>query len=160
MISTAEFSSDDLYRYDLLRRWDAKKKLCVFILLNPSTADAMKNDPTVSRCQRRAQMWGYGGLRVLNIFAYRSTDPMKLYTLRDPVGFYNDGKIMLVCRKRETGLVVCGWGMHGAHLDRGVQVLDLIRRNGRIPHALKINSDGSPQHPLYLSYKLKPEPMR
>lgn len=154
MISTAQFSTDRVYRYDLLRKWNQGNSICTFVLLNPSTADEFTNDPTVARCQKRAQMLGFDGVRVLNVFAYRSTDPKKLREVSDPIGAENDGVISFIMGKRETKLVICGWGMHAG--DRGRRVLELIRNSGKPPHALGLNSDGSPQHPLYLSYAIKP----
>lgn len=92
----------------------------------------------------------------MNIFAWRSTDPGVLYQVADPVGKENDFAIAQAAA--ESALVVCGWGMHGALRDRGEQVLGLIRRAGKVPHALRINANGTPEHPLYLSYKLQPKP--
>ena len=84
----------------------------VFLMLNPSTADAIDNDPTVERCLRRALKMGFGGLMVCNTFAYRSTDPEKLYEVEDPVGPENDQ--IILARARSAGMVICGWGTHGA----------------------------------------------
>jgi len=158
MVLGAAFSPDRKYRWSLHRIWQSAAPLVCYVLLNPSTADESKNDPTVERCQVRALNAGFGGLLVVNIFAWRSTDPAELYQVADPVGApYNDSVIINSVRKSE--LVVCGWGMHGALQDRGKQVLELIRSAGKVPHALRINSDGSPEHPLYLSYKLQPQPI-
>ena len=154
---SAEFSPDRKYRWSLHRIWQPAAPLVCYVLLNPSTADEMVNDPTVSRCQTRALNAGFGGLLVVNIFAWRSTDPDVLYKVADPVGADNDAAILTAARN--STLVVCGWGKHGALRDRGGEVLGLIRRVGKVPHALRINSDGSPEHPLYLSYKLQPKPM-
>lgn len=148
---------DRKYRWTLDRIWQPAAPLVCYVLLNPSTADEIKNDPTVSRCQARAINAGFGGLLVVNIFAWRSTDPRELYQVADPVGEFNDTAILGAARKSQ--LVVCGWGKHGALQDRGERVLELIRKAGKVPHALRINSDGSPEHPLYLSYKLQPRPI-
>jgi hypothetical protein len=128
------------------------------VLLNPSTADETTNDPTVSRCQVRALNAGFGGLLVVNIFAWRATDPAALYQVTDPVGGLDNDFAILAAAKKSK-LVVCGWGKHGALQDRGNKVLELIRSAGRVPHALRVNADGSPEHPLYLSYKLQPQPL-
>lgn len=153
----ATFSPDRRYRWSLYRIWQPRAPLVCYVLLNPSTADETRNDPTVARCQVRALNAGYGGLLVVNIFAWRSTNPAELYQVADPVGVANDRAILTAVRKSE--LVVCGWGKHGALLDRGKKVVELIRSTGRVPHALRINSDGSPEHPLYLSYELEPQPL-
>lgn len=157
MKTAASFSTDRRYRWTLDRIWQPAAPLVCYVLLNPSTADEIKNDPTVSRCQTRAINAGYGGLLVVNIFAWRSTDTAELYLVADPVGEFNDAAILNAARVAK--LVVCGWGKHGALQDRGKKVLELIRQAGKVPHALRINSDGSPEHPLYLSYKLQPKPI-
>jgi hypothetical protein len=155
--TAASFSLDRKYRWTLDRIWQPAAPLVCYVLLNPSTADETKNDPTVSRCQTRALNAGFGGLLVVNIFAWRSTDPAELYRIADPVGDFNDTAILGAARKSQ--LVVCGWGKHGALHDRGEKVLELIRKAGKVPHALRINSDGNPGHPLYLAYKLQPKPI-
>ncbi|NNM65029.1 MAG: DUF1643 domain-containing protein [Burkholderiales bacterium] len=155
--SGAVFSPCRQYRYVLWRSWEPAKPACMFLMLNPSTADAVDNDATVERCQRRAQMMGYGALVVGNIFAYRSTDPDKLYELEDPVGPDNDRSILE--RAAAAGIVICGWGTHGALRRRGDAVLRMLREAGITPHALRINADGSPRHPLYVGYEIRPVPM-
>ena len=142
----ARFSADRRYRYVLWRIWDESRPTALFIMLNPSIANENNNDPTVERCQRRAQIIGYGGLTVCNLFAFCSTNPRMLYEVNDPVGSDNDRALLE--RARTAGLVVCGWGTNGALKGRGPAVLAMLRANGITPHALKINSDGSPQHPL------------
>jgi hypothetical protein len=156
--SGADFSTDRRYRYRLYRIWDETKPAAVFVMLNPSTADEIENDPTIERCQQRAMMMGYGGIVAVNIFAWRSTDPKKLYGLPDPVGPDNDRYIREAAM--DAGVVVCGWGKHGNLFNRGLDVLCLLREAGVTPHALKVNGDGTPAHPLYLSYKLLPTPMK
>lgn len=161
MIAETVFSPDRAYRYVLVRRWPMNAgapRICGYIMLNPSTADEVKNDPTVERCERRARREGYDGLCVLNLFAYRSTDPKTLYELGDPVGPDNDAHI--IERAKACTLVVCGWGTHGALRDRGHHVLDLLHANGVEPHALAFNGNGSPRHPLYVPYDRKPVSMR
>jgi hypothetical protein len=128
-------------------------------MLNPSTADAINNDPTIERCQRRAMMNGYGGIIIANIFAYRSTDPRELKKVKNPVGLHNDLMILRAFSDCET--VICGWGKHGSLWGRGEEVLRILTErlgNNRI-RALKINKDGSPAHPLYIGYDVKPIPI-
>lgn len=105
----AVFSPCEQYRYKLWRIWDKSIPPMVFVMLNPSTADELQNDPTVERCERRARSMGFGGLRVANIFAWRDTDPTALYALNDPVGPDNDAAIQESVLG--AGLVVCAWGV-------------------------------------------------
>lgn len=155
-LSGARFSPCEKYRYALWRRWN-DHPYALFLMLNPSTADEIDNDPTVERCQRRAARMGYGGLWVANIFAYRSTDPAALYSIPDPVGPENDQAILDAARN--AGIVICGWGTHGNHLDRGEKVLALLRDAGVKAHCLQLNADGTPRHPLYVGYDALPAAM-
>lgn len=154
MNKSALFDYHRTYRWHLWREWDKKLRTVCFIMLNPSTADENKNDPTVERCQRRAVQMGFGSMSVLNIFAFRSTNPAVLYTATDPVGRENDRIIRL--KAKEAAMVVCGWGNHGQLNKRGEQVLAMLREIGVTPHALKLTSIGIPWHPLYLPYTLLP----
>lgn len=151
--SGATFSDCKLYRYKLWRIW-GEQPTAVFIMLNPSTADEVDNDPTVERCERRARAMGYGGLRVVNIFALRSTDPRTLYSHKDPIGRENDRAILDAVK--DAGIIVCAWGGHGNLLQRGAKVLRLLLSSGITPHYLKLNKDGTPTHPLYVGYVEKP----
>lgn len=154
--SGAIFSSCRQYRFTLWRRWDYSRAPVAFIMLNPSTADEVKNDPTVERCERRARAMGAGGVTVLNVFALRSTDPKALYSHADPVGPGNDAAIVMACS--EASMVICAWGGHGRYLDRGRKVIELLETNGIKPYCLHINSDGTPKHPLYVGYAVAPIP--
>lgn len=126
-------------------------------MLNPSKADEVQNDPTVERCQRRAVMMGFGRLEVVNAFALRSTDPALLYQTDDPIGPDNNAAIFDAVSG--AGLVVCAWGKRAALNGRGLEVMRLIQSAGAVPHALRINKDGSPAHPLYIGYKVQPVPL-
>lgn len=159
--SVVDFSDDELYRYSLSRSWrsDSIRRL-YFIMLNPSTADERVNDATIERCQRRAVRGGYCGLTVLNLFAFRATDPAVMRKAADPVGADNDSVIRnaLAFAHSGSGEIVCGWGTHGTFKDRDKQVLALFKEYGIKPLALKISKDGHPCHPLYLSNDLTPQP--
>jgi hypothetical protein len=155
-ISGATFSPCDRYRYTLWRTWDKPKGLCMFLMLNPSTADESANDPTVERCQRYAHSWGYGGLIVCNLFALRATDPGVMLTDSEPVGPDNNAAI-LECAGR-SDIVVCAWGNHGSHQDRARYVADMLQIEGHKLHSLVVTSNGHPGHPLYLRKSLKPSP--
>lgn len=156
----AVFSSCRKYRYRLSQIWDESKPPLTWLMLNPSTADEVKNDPTVERCERRARMWGYGGSVVFNIFAFRATDPKDMRAQNDPVGPENDMWIRKIAKQSGEFDVVAGWGEHGAHMERGQAVLDIFKQeSGRIS-ALKINASGHPAHPLYIAYKSEPFPIK
>jgi hypothetical protein len=155
----ATFSPCGLYRYDLWRTW-GDGPVGLWIMLNPSTADATANDPTVERCERRSRAWGWGGFHVVNLFALRSTDPAALYSHPDPIGPENNAHILRTARATPAGLVICAWGSHGKHLERASEVVLNLRVAGVSLRCLKQNQDGSPAHPLYLPYSLAPQPLR
>jgi hypothetical protein len=157
MKSSVYFSRDKKYRYCLTRSWETYGRRLLFCMLNPSTADEFKNDPTVERCQNRAMAMGFGQLVVVNIFALRSTDPKALYKAEDPYGTENMRIIIESALSSE--MVICGWGKHGSLHNHGKFVLQKLCNHGIIPHALKLNKDGSPAHPLYIGYDVKPFPI-
>lgn len=121
--------------------------------LNPSTADARQTDPTIRRCIGFARDWGYGGLVVTNLFAFRATYPADLKASRDPVGPRNDAWIRRMAGQVET--IVAAWGNDGTWVGRSAQVQRMLR--GRL-HCLRINAGGEPAHPLYLPARLAPRP--
>ena len=149
----AVFSPCRRWRYALWRIWNSEHPLLHFMMLNPSTADENANDPTVERCERRAREWGYGGLIVTNIFAWRSTDPRALLEVDDPIGPENDAVILrAIFLALDT---VCAWGVHGRA--RGRELVDGPLRMCHL-HALGFTADGTPRHPLYLPYESEPVP--
>lgn len=150
----AIFSPCGTYRYLLQRFWHARLESLCMVMLNPSTADAEKDDPTVARCVERARRLGFGSLEVVNIFALRSTDPKALYRHEDPVGPENDEQIVISART--CNMTICAWGTHGALRERGKRVLQLLRHAGVKPYALRVSAKGHPCHPLYLPYSLQP----
>jgi hypothetical protein len=127
--SVAVYSDCERYRYSLTRVWNDAGSRALFIMLNPSTATEVQNDPTVERCERRARALGFGAFRVLNIFAWRATDPRDMRAAADPVGPENDSAILDSLPWADS--VVCAWGTHGAHLGRGLQVEAASARNRR-----------------------------
>ena len=155
--SGARFSVCRTYRYRLWRRW-GDQPLAAFCMLNPSTADERVNDPTVERCERRARAMGFGGLQVVNLFGLRSTDPRALRRAADPIGPSNDEAILEACLG--AGIVICAWGAHGKLMHRAERVRELLRCYGVQTHALALNQDGSPKHPLYVGYDVQPTPWR
>lgn len=152
--SGATFSPCRRWRYLLWRRWDASKPAANFLMLNPSTADELKLDPTCARARDYAERWGYGALVVTNVFGWRATDPAAMKAVQDPVGPENDAAIVRAAR--EAALVVCAWGNHGAHLQRAARVVALLKGAGVRLYALRVNGSGEPAHPLYLPGALQP----
>ena len=151
--SGAEFSICRKWRYLLWRRW-ARGPVANFLMLNPSTADEVKLDPSCTRARVYAGRWGYGALVVTNLFGWRATDPENMKAVRDPVGRGNDAAILAAANA--AGVVVCAWGNHGLHRARSAHVVDLLRRAGVALHALRVNGCGEPAHPLYLPASLEP----
>lgn len=152
----AIFSEDRVYRYLLWRRG---QRPSVFIMLNPSTADELKDDPTIRRCRGYSRDWGFDGTVIANAFALRDTNPEGLYQVADPVGPDND-RYILQAASLAVGPIVCAWGKHGKLHGRGAAVLKLLRDAGYKPQAFGFNNDGSPKHPLYLKADLQLQEMR
>jgi len=143
----AILSRNRIYRYVLWREWDSSKATCVFIGLNPSTADETLDDPTLRRCVNFAKSWGYGKYVMVNLFAYRATKPQDLIKHDKPVGYKNNYYIKKQCQNAER--VVVAWGNQGNLLKRDKQVLKLLK--GIPLKCFKITSKGQPAHPLYQS---------
>ena len=152
--STAIYSDCEKYRYALTRTWEPAGKRALFVMLNPSTATEVQNDPTVERCERRARALGFGAFRVTNIFAWRDTDPRKMRAAKDPIGPANDETILKGADWADT--VIAAWGTHGAHRDRGVQVEAMLRQTPNALYSLGLTKDGHPKHPLYIAYTQQP----
>ncbi len=152
--SLAIYSDCEKYRYALTRIWQPEGRKVLFVMLNPSTATEMQNDPTVERCERRSRALGYGAFRVCNIFAWRATDPRNMRAQEDPVGPQNDQVIAEGCDWADD--IVCAWGTHGAHRDRGPEVETLMRATGLPLAHLGLSKAGHPKHPLYIGYAVQP----
>jgi hypothetical protein len=150
---TAEFSPCRTWRYSLSRIWQSKKPYSLFIGLNPSTADELQDDPTITRCMRFAHGWGYGGVVMVNLFAFRATFPHEMKAAADPIGPENDRYIL--SSAKDSSLIVAAWGVHGDHLGRARALMDILRAF-RL-HCLGTTKDGFPKHPLYLPKTCKPE---
>jgi hypothetical protein len=154
--STAVYSDCEKYRYSLDRVWDTTAKRVMFVMLNPSKATEVQNDPTVERCERRARALGYGGFCVTNIFAWRATDPRDMRAAVDPVGPENDD--VLLRNTDWADHIIAAWGTHGAHLDRGIAVASMLRQQPKALFHLGLSKAGHPKHPLYLPYSQHPIP--
>ena len=150
---SASVSSCGMYRYKLARVWDPSKPAIGWIMLNPSIADALTDDPTVRRCMGFAREWDYGGIEIRNLFAFRATNPDEMRKIVfDPIGPDNDAAILELAR---LPLVVVAWGVHGR--DRARAVYQLLTENGITVHCLQRTKDGSPKHPLFANGQLLPK---
>lgn len=160
VVRDAVFSEDRRFRYALSRQWgNPTLTRCCFIMLNPSTADAHADDPTIRRCVGFAQAWGHDALDVVNLFAFRATSPHVLRQREavDAVGVCNDAYIL--DRARVADLVVCAWGEYGTFGRRDTFVTSMLRRNGiRLRHLgmTRAGFEPQPRHPLYLKRTLVP----
>ena len=143
----AIFDINGRYRYSLWRAWSNDTLRIAFVLLNPSTADEQRNDPTIRRCMGFARAWNFGSMEVVNLFAYRATDYRELFKANDPIGEENNRFLMQAVERCST--VVVGWGTRGTLLARDLQVLSLIAGRKDV-HCLGITKDGQPRHPLYV----------
>lgn len=157
MTNICEFSPCRKWRYTLWRKWDEgffeePKGYMMVIGLNPSTADETKDDPTIRRCIAFAKQWGYNGLCMTNIFAWRDTKPEDMRKAEDPIGPANNH--WLVECAQNADLIVAAWGKHGTYLNRSKQVVELMPKGKLV--CLKKNEDGSPQHPLYIPSNIVP----
>lgn len=153
--SIAVYSDCERYRYLLTRIWEPEGRQALFIMLNPSTATEVQNDPTVERCERRARALGFGGFRVANIFAWRDTDPKNMRAADAPVGAQNDAQIVESCDWADQ--IIAAWGAHGDHLGRGAAMETILRKTGRPVFHLGLTKAGHPKHPLYISYAQQPQ---
>lgn len=149
----AEFSRCRKYRYTLWRRWDFESELnqCMFIGLNPSTADETNNDPTVRRCIRFAKDWGFTGLLMMNAYGFRATDPKVMKAEPKPVGPGNDKAFARWGPK--VGLIIAAWGTHCTE-DREQNICNVLNRQ---VNCLGRTKAGRPKHPLYLRADTKPQ---
>jgi len=156
-MQSASFS--DCYKY----RWTLTRCLTVgaanyrhipyvaYIGLNPSTADAINDDPTMRRLRHFTRKAGYAKFIMLNLFAFRATIPKDMKAAEDPIGCGNTGTILSVTAESETcAMTVACWGTHGSFMNRGGEVTDLLQRHGVELRCFGRNADGSPKHPLYL----------
>lgn len=147
--STAVMSPCGLYRYRLSRIWNETAYTLPFVMLNPSTADASLDDPTIRRCIGFARREGYGGIEVANLYAFRATSPDDLWKAADPYGPENDQHLSDVARAA-TGYgvpIVCAWGIHGGRNNRPIVLMQQV---GALLKCLGRTKDGYPRHPLYV----------
>ena len=143
------------YRYQLWRTWDPDRPVLCWIMLNPSTAVEVQDDPTVRRCVQWGRNLGFGGIVVVNLFAWRTSYPAELARVPDPVGSGNDAAILTAART--AGMVLCAWGNNGSLRGRSREVRVLLADAEIACHALRVGKTGEPAHPLYLGYDLQPQ---
>lgn len=146
MKMSAKTAAEGLYRYCLTRTWSDRLPCIGFVMLNPSTADATKDDPTIRRCVNFARTWGYGGIEVGNLFAYRTSDPKVLRRVSDPIGSENDFYLLQIQQRVEK--IVVAWGNSGSWQQRDRSILRLLSRS-QILYCLGVTLAGQPRHPLY-----------
>ena len=147
--SDARFSACRRYRYALWRRWDDGETV-LFVMLNPSRADARRDDPTIRRCIGFARSWGFGALAVGNLFALRTPSPRELARSNAPIGNANDRWLRRL--QHDAALVLAAWGNHGRLLGRA----DAVRPTLSDPHTLGLTRCGHPRHPLYVAGRTVP----
>lgn len=152
--SDAWLDPTERYRYTLSRIWDEATLPVLWIMLNPSTADAERDDPTIRKCMAFSRSWGAGGIVVVNLFAWRATKPGELRRVEDPVGPENNEALVRAAHPGQSKLVIAAWGRGGWLHGRHGFVPDLI---GRQLHCLGLTKQGFPKHPLYVSGDTKPQ---
>lgn len=158
MRKAATISSDGKYRYRLSRHWSDEPEV-TFVMLNPSTADAERDDATIRKCVGFAKRWEMGGIYVGNLFAVRATNPEDMKQASDPVGSENYDHLSWMCERAEKngGLVVCAWGTHGAYLQQDQTFIGWCQLSWAItPMVLRKTAAGHPGHPLYIPYEQMP----
>lgn len=144
--SGAVFDRSGVYRYWLWREWEVTLPRLSFVMLNPSTADADRNDPTIRRCIQFAHSWGYGAVDVVNLFAFRATQPQILRQVKAPIGRENNRHLQAVCDRADA--IVLAWGNWGTLYERDRAVLNLL--GGQNLFCLGVTRSNQPRHPLYV----------
>ena len=153
MYADAELSEDLAYRYSLTRVWDDQLPRLCFVMLNPSTADHTKDDPTIRVCIGRAKILGFGSLVVVNLFAYRATYPKELYKLNRLEAIGNRNNLHIMKHLTESDTTIVAWGMHGSLYDRDRDFWELCEDK---VYCLGMTGNNQPRHPLRISYNIKP----
>ncbi|MET3576097.1 DUF1643 domain-containing protein [Bhargavaea ullalensis] len=145
---TVMFDSTERHRYRLNVIWDVLKPSCLFIMINPSTADAMEPDPTLNRCVGFAERHGFGSLEVVNLYSYRTKDVKELWNSGELHCPENDLRVKEAIRTADQ--VIVAWGNEGANNGKYRLALDWIREAGKTPYCFGKTASGMPKHPLFL----------
>lgn len=157
---SAVISDCGRYRYVLQRIWSRGLPLLVFIMLNPSTADGVVDDATIRVCMGRARLMNAGGILILNLFAYRATQPSVMLSAIDPIGPLNDATIRRCLTDPQyprPAMVIAAWGNDGNIGNRANDVVKFIIGELKIPlHCLGVTKIGAPKHPLRIPYEIQP----
>jgi hypothetical protein len=149
--SGAIISPCGVYRYHLWRRWDENLPTMVWVMLNPSTADAAEDDPTIRRCIGFAKREGCGGISVRNVFALRATDPSELAKYPDPVGPDNWDYLINARQVSLLTILIAGWGaLRPEKRLRSGYTNAISAVMGQGAHCFGVTKKGHPRHPLYL----------
>lgn len=149
-LNAAEFSPDGAHRYWLTREVSANEGTLVWCMLNPSTADATKDDPTIRKVKGFTRRLGYGLALVVNVFSWRATKPRDcLANLADASPDENGKAICNAARGRD---VVCAWGAHEWAREEADNTVRSLRHVGARLHCLGLSVGGMPRHPLMLPY--------
>lgn len=149
---SATISEDQQYRYSLTRKVSDGERIVLFVGLNPSTADAKLDDPTIRRCVGFAKLWGFSWLLMGNVYAFRSTDPKNLQIVENPVGPRNRDELDKMMAASE--LVIAAWGNNPLTAE-AKEIADWVVKQGKVK-CLGQNKNGTPKHPLYIAASTEP----
>lgn len=155
-LARASFDPERRYRYRLSRVWDRDLPIVVWVMLNPSTADAFRLDPTIRRVLAFSRDWGFGGVVVVNLFALRATHPRALLAADDPTGPHNDHAIARAADSADQ--IALAWGNSGTLLNRAEIVLSSLAHRQDNLLSLGVTKTGQPRHPLYVHGSVSPRP--
>lgn len=157
--TSARLSDDRRYRYLLVRRWDNTLPDATFVMLNPSTADERDDDPTIRKCIGFAKRWGCGGIKVVNLYAYRATQPHDCFAADDPIGGAEADAAIIHAAESAAALrwpLVAAWGAN----EKGARAAEVLAWEAmRHAQCLGFTRSGQPRHPLMLSYATPLEPL-
>lgn len=152
LLKDAEISADQVYRFMLLRVWDESLPRCVFVCLNPSTADSCEDDPTVRRCVQYAKDWGCGSLVIVNYSPFRATEPKDMWAHDLPIDVWVQNMAVTHRELDEAAIAILAWGEGPSDKD----LAEYLERHPKLC-CLTVNKSGQPGHPLYLRKSLLPK---